>query len=555
VTFLQKIVDQYHITQSMYQIQYLENGNSVIRFTMGIAILLSPFFFIAHFIALNFGFEPNGYSEPYHWMLHIGSAFYILLGYFILRKVLLKNFTDKISALILIIFYAGTNIFLFTSLGNPFPHVFAFILYLFVIYYTILWHHKPKLIYAILLGMSLGLLVITRISEAIAIIIPVLWGVYNKETLIRKWNLIRKQWQQVLLIIFCGLLVLLPQLIYWQYVTGKPLFFAYSDPSSSLELTRPRFAWVLFSYRKGWLLYSPLMILSLTGFILVYRNCRKYFYPTFIFFLVNLYLLASFTSLVSYGYRAFIQSYAVLIIPFGFTIKWLYNKNKTIKIIALMLFIIIAFVNIFQSWQIRTGVLHGRRMTKEYYWRIFLKNEFEPEDRELLLVQRFYDGNDIFKNEEDFNKKALFFNSFESPSGWKKYNYRPNPVSHGNFSFLLDSTVQYLNGLELPFKNLTQEHYAWIRPSLKVFPVNSVEDSDVRLVIGFTHNGKMYKYRAINLGLEKFQAKPNQWNTITWDYLTPEIISINDVLTVYVWHRGKGEAYIDEFRIDAFTLD
>ncbi|MCD4698406.1 MAG: hypothetical protein K8S16_19445, partial [Bacteroidales bacterium] len=337
--------------------------------------------------------------------------------------------------------------------------------------------------------------------------------------------------------------------------TGKPVYFAYTDAQSGLNLSRPRFAWVLFGYRKGWLLYSPLMILSVLGFIGLYNKQRKIFYAVFIFFFLNLYLIASFSTLVSYGFRAFIQSYAVLIIPFGYSIQYLFSQKKWLIIPGSILLLAIFYLNIFQSWQFRAGILHGQRNTKAYYWKVFLKKSFEPEDRELLLVRRFHDGVDKFQEEEKFTKRTLYYNSFEAPSNWQWKKYRYSPVSAGSYSFLLDSTIQYLAGLEKKYSDITDNYYSWFRVSLDVFPFSAPEECDVRLVIGITYKGDIYKYRSVSIADEIYNAKANQWTTISLDYLTPEIRTRNDYLNVYIWHRGKKEACIDAFRVDAFTVD
>src|SRR6185503_13648152 len=49
--WLQKIMDQYEPSSTFYQVYQTETGKWMSRYTMGMAVLESPFFFIAHLLA------------------------------------------------------------------------------------------------------------------------------------------------------------------------------------------------------------------------------------------------------------------------------------------------------------------------------------------------------------------------------------------------------------------------------------------------------------------------------------------------------------------------
>jgi hypothetical protein len=71
-------------------------------------------------------------------------------------------------------------------------------------------------------------------------------------------------------------------------------------------------------------------------------------------------------------------------------------------------------------------------------------------------------------------------------------------------------------------------------------------------VMTFNHKGNNYKYRAASINLPEYDLKLNQWNLISWDYLTPEPRRRSDQLYVYVWYRGKAPFYIDDFKLEIF---
>ena len=49
------------------------NGNRVIKYTSGWAMLNLPAFFLAHLFACNSGFEADGYTLPYGIALHLNA--------------------------------------------------------------------------------------------------------------------------------------------------------------------------------------------------------------------------------------------------------------------------------------------------------------------------------------------------------------------------------------------------------------------------------------------------------------------------------------------------
>ena len=552
---LEQINDQYSLTYTFYQFSKVESGNIVNRFPIGLAILISPFFIIGHLIALLTAFPADGFSLPYQWAILSSGICYSFIGFYFARKLLRFYFDDKITAIILLVFFMGTNIFLFVALGNHFPHVYLFTLYILLIYFTILWHKKRKKKYAVWLGILLGLIVTARYSEVFAIFIPLFWGVYNRKTLEEKFVLLKCEYKQVIWLVVLGLLAVFPQILYWWSATGSPVYFGYDDAGSGLNLFSPRFAWVLFSYRKGWLLYSPLMALSLVGFYFLWKKQKEAFWPLLLYFFITFYLIASFSTLVSYGFRAFIHTYAILLLPFGYSISYLLQQKKWILIGCGVLILGISYINIFQAWQFRTGVLHGHSMTKAYYWRVFLKNSFELEDRELLLIERFYDGIDRFKNEERFNRQTLYYNSFEQPGGSVEENYIANEVSAGQYSFYLDENIEYFSHYEKKISSITKEYYAWFRVSMNIFPLDLPQESKIKIVVFMTYKGQIYKYKTVDISDDISHIEANKWYTISIDYLTPELRTKNDNFNVYIWNQGKNRAYIDELMIESFTVD
>ena len=74
--------------------EHLPGGNYGIKTTMGLRFSI-PFLRIAHIYAtLSDKYPAGGYSIPYHVALEFSSLFYLIFGFLVLRKILLRYFWE-----------------------------------------------------------------------------------------------------------------------------------------------------------------------------------------------------------------------------------------------------------------------------------------------------------------------------------------------------------------------------------------------------------------------------------------------------------------------------
>jgi hypothetical protein len=141
---------------------------------------------------------------------------------------------------------------------------------------------------------------------------------------------------------------------------------------------------VLFGWRKGWFIYTPIMILSIIGLVSMYFKRKDLFFSIFIYFALNLYLICCWWDWGyggAFGMRALVQCYAFLIIPFAFYLNWALLKIK--KNIARLILgtITIAYClgcsynNIFQTYLMKNSLMHWDSMTMEAYKYTFLTTD------------------------------------------------------------------------------------------------------------------------------------------------------------------------------------
>ncbi len=552
-SWVEEVNEKYNLTPTYYQFDAGDKDNRVIRFFMGMAILYSPGFAVGHQMALHSGYPADGFSPPYQQALVYWGLIVQLIGIIFTRKILRHFFSEKITAITLLVLYTGTILYFFSALGNDAPHVYLFTLTAIIGWLVIKWHETPNLNYAILLGFFTGLLVISRPSEVTIFFLILLWGISDRKSFASKMKMVWQHRTQLIYFALAGLIFLILQMAYWKTATSNFIFFPYTDASSTLDLSSPRFGWVLFSFRKGLLIYSPLIALSLIGFFFVYRKNKQVFWPLFIVFLLNLYLIASFSSLVSYGYRAFVQGFPLLAIPMGYTLQYLFTRKIWKQVFMAIILILFIGLTMFQSWQIMMGYIHGSRMTPAYYKAIFLKDYVTSEDRKLLLIDRSATGIDVFTNEDDYEKTVLGMLDFEDPENDSKNKYDSTFAFGGNYAFRMDTNQLYSPLIRKKYHEITDDYYAWIRASVKVFPTSQESAENIYLTVSFHYRGKGHKWRAARSDRLDEPLQANQWNTLMLDYLTPEMRSPNEELRVFVWNPNKVKFYMDDFKVEAFV--
>ena len=364
-----------------------KDGARVQKMSMGVSVLYSPFFFIAHQQARLTGYPSDGYSKPYQIWLVLSSVFYAFLALLLLRKILIRFFTDTITTITLLIIAFGTNWFFYVTNEGPMSHTYSFFLFSALIYFTVKWHSFRSISNAVALGLVGGLIVLVRPSNIIVFIIPLLYGVYNKETLIHKINLLKNNWYHLIIIVFLVCLIFYPQMLYWKKATGHWLYYSYGN--EGFYFTRPNIFKGLFSYRKGWLVYTPLMLLAVAGIPLLFGKMKAFALPVTFFFIINIYIVFSWWCWWyggSFGMRALIETYAILAIPLAMCIGYIFKQKRWVQISASVIIFLLISLNLFQTLQYRRTVIHWDSMTKEAYWAVFGTLTIPDNYQELIQV-------------------------------------------------------------------------------------------------------------------------------------------------------------------------
>jgi hypothetical protein len=331
--FMDDILEQYRPTDELQQAFQHFSGNYVFKYSCGQAIFYAPFFTIAHAWASFSKHPADGFSYPYQFMISLGSLLLAFWGLWLLRLVLLRYFTDRAVSLTLFFLVLGTNYLAYSAINGAMTHNSLFTLYALLLYLSDnFYRNTPSPGKALGIGAVIGVMALIRPTEIISALIPLLWSPGKGSLghiLLERWTFIKRYFRYYLIAAIATALVGSLQLAYWKYATGSWLVYSYQE--QGFDWLSPHIFEGLFSYKAGWLVYTPILLFSLLGGIPLYRQHRQLFWPVWIHFLLFVYIAFAWSIWWyggSLGQRSMIQAYAVLALPFTAFLQWLLEKGR-----------------------------------------------------------------------------------------------------------------------------------------------------------------------------------------------------------------------------------
>ncbi len=350
-------------------------GKPVIMTTMGMSILYAPFFFFARGYSFLTNNKSDGFSEPYQFFLILSCIFYLAIGLIYLRKLLNSFFTDIITRILLVIIVFGTNLWYYATIEPTMTHAYLFALITIFTYYVNKWYKKPGYESSLILGFLGGLISLIRPSDIIIVIIFIFWGIGSFADLRSKLYLFLKKYYLIFLIMIIAFIVWIPQMLYWKMQSGQYLFYSYIN-NERFFFGNPQIINALFSYRNGWLIYSPVMVFALFGMVFLWKSKRRLFWTFTLYLIFHLYIISSWWCWWwggSFGNRSMVDTYGILALSLGFFIQAIRKSRRFIKIPVFIVIYILVGLSIFNTMQAKRSIIHYDSMTKKAYWSVFLR--------------------------------------------------------------------------------------------------------------------------------------------------------------------------------------
>jgi hypothetical protein len=318
----------------------------VTKYTYGVALMQSPFFIITHLLANKSGYPDNGFSIIYNKMIDMAGVFYADLAFIFLYFFLIRYVSKKIVIIALTCMFLGTNLFYYTIFDTGMSHIYSFFLFSVYLYLTkymfpkilLMEKRKQNTIINIVFGLVTGLIIVVRPINVV--FLPVFF-LFNQPDMKDLKTLVKP----TILIFISACLIIIPQLIYWHYLSGN--FFLYSYPNEGFtNFFTPKMVLWLFSTNNGLILYSPLVLFIFGGLFIMKKKQQNRSVFLCVYFLCICYLFSSWWCWYygcSFGCRPFVEFYALFSLPFFFFIKYMIEGKLRLYLLGALVILCLAW--------------------------------------------------------------------------------------------------------------------------------------------------------------------------------------------------------------------
>jgi hypothetical protein len=375
-----RVDDQGHILASEYTV----TGHIDDHFSVGPAILWSPFLLLAHGLvkaADEFGFDipADGFSRPYRIAMAVSTAFYGFLGLLLSYDLSRRYFAEKWAFLATLAIWCASSLPVYMYFNPSWSHAHsAFAVSLFLWYWSRTRPRRSWLQWAVLGALS-GLMINVYYLNAIFLVLIVWEAVSRYRQPVDSVNKapVLKQLEEYALFVFVTMLALTPTLLTKWVIYGKVLESGYPR-FNSWSWTSPKIFAVLFSADHGLLSWTPLLLPAVIGLMLLARTQPVFGGGLLSAFVVYLYCVASFTNwdgLSSFGNRFFISFTPAFVIGLAALLenlaRRLSNPSKAMRVAGLSVAALIV-------WNLGLMVQWGTQMIPArgpISWSMMIRNQ------------------------------------------------------------------------------------------------------------------------------------------------------------------------------------
>lgn len=358
------------LSTSVQIVSTTSEGKAENFYGTGVAVLLLPFYLLAHAITLlmnlfGIGLSTSGYGDLYQILTGIGALIYTFLGLFFLEKVVnLTVRNRKISLISSLSIFLSTSLLYYGSFDVINSHFASFFLSS-VFFYLLLG--EPKIRSNLLLGLVAGLMTIVRLQDVVVVLIW-LWINYATESV----NVFLKGF----------LFGIIPMMIHWSTVFGNPLLHPYvrgiwerigSEPTINLFGS-------LFDPITGLFFRTPLLLVLFGYFLyLIFKKKARLLIFLFVFFLFQ-FLIITFQggwAAAAYGGRMYMSSLIFFGPLLGMLLVKIYSTSRATVYWFVVFFILLNFFSVTRFVLRDKGIAgggHGTEVeTRERMERMYLR--------------------------------------------------------------------------------------------------------------------------------------------------------------------------------------
>lgn len=516
------------------------------KYFIGTALAISPFYLFASLYSYVFGMPADGYNILYQLAVALAAAFYLALGLLAVIRLLRQfGFEKYIAFMVILLLLFGTNLFYYALMHPSHSHIYSFAAVSVFLMYLRSFFLTRKSSYFYFAAVSLGLLALIRPTNLLILgTIPFIAG--DKAILMEGVNFIRKKYWKTFFGIVLFISIFGIQFVF-NYIQTESLFI-WSYKNEGFDFLHPHFLDFLFGFKKGFFIYTPLMLAIIPGFILLFRKSRFGFYTALGFILISVYILSSWWNWFygdSFGMRAMIDLYPFLAILLAFSVDKLVNKRPGFVIYLVAGFLFSA-LNLVQIYQYNKGIIHHDSMDFDKYRYVFLRTGSHYTD----VIGG--DTEPLFTTPspiEGFN----FVNTLESPlPEWSQNGLIETAEAYsGKHAALMNTKNEFSPTLVLNQSKLINTNTTvYVKSTIKYNPMEPFSGNKAMLVYAATDKkNSVVFYKTFKLApLPKM--KTNTWHTANFGFKVPAWNADLAQVKVYIWNPAGDSFLLDDLAVE-----
>jgi glycosyltransferase involved in cell wall biosynthesis len=332
----------------------LKDGRKLNKYSMGVAYMQAPFFFMANAWCSITNKPNNGYTDTHGIFIVFGAMLYAFLALLLIYRILLSRFGFWVAIIVPVLLFYATNLIYYTLCEPAMSHVYMFFLVALFVYRTPFFYKKPSIINTLWLAVPLAIIVLMRQYNIIIVLYLLLYGITSWKEFSAKIVFWISKWYYGIIFIVAILLAYIPQFIYWHMIIGKWYIYAYgyspNGPEKFLYLTNPKIYKVLFGPISSLYPYAPILLLSLGGMVMMLKKRISDVWGIVLVFLIALYLISSWWCYnfdCGIGHRGFIDYYPLFAIAIAYSLsKLLAFRNAIFKVFLTAVFVFLMYLNV-----------------------------------------------------------------------------------------------------------------------------------------------------------------------------------------------------------------
>lgn len=333
------------------------DGREVNKYFPGVSFLMVPFFILAWLTCLLIQQAPDGYGPVFQYYIGLSSIFYTVLGLHFTRLLINRYFSlSSIGQWTGVCIFWGTNLLYNSVFNSAQSHAYSFFATAGFLYFFSLFYGSQRRASALpWLGLMGAIGICIRPTFVLILFfLPVL---YKRAVL----DLVRLPLQSSRLMLIAGLFALFPvllTLVFWKIQTESFLPEAYKG--EYFNFMRPHVVEMLFSFRKGWFTYHPILLLIFPAILMLWvRGNKREAIWSLIFLSFSVYVFSCWwiwTYAVPFGQRVFIDFYpAVAFLMAGFFVS--IRQAALARYVLVPLLALLCVFNGFRTWQYFKGII------------------------------------------------------------------------------------------------------------------------------------------------------------------------------------------------------